>query len=73
MVDIENKYYNGKQMKEEYPEEAISEFLEIPKLEQDADKKGEWGFKALKQAIKLELKTGKYDEVGHSSPNRSTS
>lgn len=59
-VDIENKYYNAKQMKSEYPAEAIEEFLEVPKLEQD---KGEWGFKGLKQAIKLEFKTGKYDEV----------
>lgn len=50
-------------MKSEYPEEAISEFLEVPKLEQDAGDKGEWGFKALKQAIKVELKMGKYDEV----------
>lgn len=49
-------------MKSEYPAEAIEEFLEVPKLEQD---KGEWGFKGLKQAIKLEFKTGKYDEVGY--------
>ena len=62
-MDIENKYYNGKQMKEEYPEEAISEFLEIPKLEEEKEKKGEWGFKALKQAVKMELKLGKYDDV----------
>jgi COP9 signalosome complex subunit 2 len=60
-VDIENKYYNAKQMKREYPEEAIQEFLEVPKLEQE---KGEWGFKGLKQAIKLEFKIGRYDEVG---------
>ncbi|KFX89733.1 hypothetical protein O988_08530 [Pseudogymnoascus sp. VKM F-3808] len=59
-VDIENKYYNAKQMKSEYPAEAIEEFLEVPKLEQE---KGEWGFKGLKQAIKLEFKTGKYVEA----------
>lgn len=47
-------------MKREYPEEAIQEFLEVPKLEQE---KGEWGFKGLKQAIKLEFKIGNYDEV----------
>jgi COP9 signalosome complex subunit 2 len=47
-------------MKSEYPVEAIEEFLEVPKLEQE---KGEWGFKGLKQAIKLEFKTGKYDGV----------
>lgn len=48
-------------MKLSEPDEAIVEFLGIPPLE---DEKGEWGFKGLKQAIKLEFKLGKYDEVG---------
>ena len=38
-VDIENKYYNAKQMKIDNPEEAIDEFLGVPDLEQD---KGDW-------------------------------
>lgn len=38
-VDIENKYYNGKGMKVEYPEEAVEEFLGVPKLEKE---KGDW-------------------------------
>ncbi len=38
-VDIENKYYNAKQMKADNPEEAIEEFLGVPALE---DEKGEW-------------------------------
>jgi hypothetical protein len=59
-VDIENKYYNAKQLKLTDPDDAIAEFLSIPLLEQE---KGEWGFKGLKQAIKLEFKMGKYDEV----------
>ncbi|KAG5927131.1 hypothetical protein E4U42_002542 [Claviceps africana] len=59
-VDIENKYYNAKQMKISDPQDAVAEFLGIPSLEQD---KGEWGFKGLKQAIKLEVKLGKYDEA----------
>lgn len=60
-VDIENKYYNAKQTKASDPEEAVEEFLSIPALEQE---KGEWGFKALKQAIKLEFKLQRYDKVG---------
>jgi COP9 signalosome complex subunit 2 len=60
-VDIENKYYNAKQLKLSDPEDAISEFLGIPPLE---DEKGEWGFKGIKQAIKLEFKLGQYDKVG---------
>lgn len=59
-VDIENKYYNAKQMKAADPEDAVAEFLGLQSLEQE---KGEWGFKGLKQAIKLEVKLGKYDQV----------
>ena len=59
-VDVENKYYNAKQMKADAPEEAIEEFLGVPALEQE---KGDWGFKGLKQAIKLEFKLGKYGKV----------
>ncbi|PHH67962.1 hypothetical protein CDD80_388 [Ophiocordyceps camponoti-rufipedis] len=59
-VDIENKYYNAKQLKLSDPQDAIVEFLSIPPLEQD---KGEWGFKGLKQAIKLEFKMGMYQKA----------
>lgn len=38
-VNIENKYYNGKQMKADNPEEAIQEFLGVPALEEE---KGDW-------------------------------
>jgi len=56
-VDIENKYYNAKQMKVDSPGEAIEEFLGVPALEPE---KGDWGFKGLKQAIKLEFKLKRY-------------
>ncbi|KAH8908060.1 PCI-domain-containing protein [Coniochaeta sp. PMI_546] len=59
-VDIENKYYNAKQLKSSDPEEAVDEFLAIPALEQE---KSEWGFKGLKQAIKLEFKLERYDKA----------
>lgn len=64
-VGIENKYYNAKQLKTTDPEDAINEFLEIPDLQEE---KGDWGFKGLKQAIKLEFKLQRYDEVS-SLPN----
>ena len=51
---MENKYYNAKQMREDNPEDAITEFLGLPAMEEE---KGDWGFKGLKQAIKLEYKT----------------
>ena len=50
-------------MKASDPEDAIPEFLGIPALESE---KGEWGFKGLKQAIKLEYRLKKYDEVSFS-------
>lgn len=62
-VGIENKYYNAKQIKIDNPEEAIDEFLGVPAMEEE---KGDWGFKGLKQAIKLEFKLGRYsDAVEH--------
>jgi COP9 signalosome complex subunit 2 len=63
-VDIENKYYNAKQVKATDPEAAIAEFLAVPALESE---KGDWGFKGLKQAIKLEFKLEQYDKVRHLS------
>ncbi|KAL6713588.1 hypothetical protein ACLMJK_009053 [Lecanora helva] len=59
-VGIENKYYNAKQMKADNPNEAVEEFLGLPAME---DEKGDWGFKGLKQAVKLEYKLGKYDSA----------
>lgn len=59
-VGVENKYYNAKQMREDNPDEAIDEFLALPGMESE---KGDWGFKGLKQAIKLEFKLGKYDKA----------
>lgn len=38
-VDIENRYYNAKQMKLTDPEAAINEFLEVVKSEKE---KGDW-------------------------------
>ncbi|CAF9930847.1 MAG: hypothetical protein HETSPECPRED_007727 [Heterodermia speciosa] len=59
-IGIENKYYNAKQMKVDNPNEAIDEFLGMPSMEEE---KGDWGFKGLKQAIKLEFKLGRYDKA----------
>lgn len=47
-------------MKAENPEEAVDEFLGVPALEQE---KGDWGFKGLKQAIKLEFQLGRYEDA----------
>jgi COP9 signalosome complex subunit 2 len=47
-------------MKVANPEDAVDEFLGVPALEQE---KSEWGFKGLKQAIKLEFKLGRYEKA----------
>lgn len=38
-MNIENKYYNAKQLKPSNPEEALEEFLGVPALESE---KSDW-------------------------------
>ena len=52
-VDLENQYYNSKALKEESPTAALDSFKKVLELEQE---KGEWGFRALKQMIKIYFK-----------------
>merc|ERR1719310_1479036 len=59
-VDIENRYYNAKGDLEDDVEKALSGFEEVVSME---DEKGEWGFKAYKQMVKLHFKRGQYDEM----------
>ena len=53
-VDLENQYYNSKALKEEDPQAALASFQRVLDLENN--EKGEWGFKALKQMIKINFK-----------------
>ncbi|XP_067874039.1 COP9 signalosome complex subunit 2 isoform X1 [Heterodontus francisci] len=59
-VDLENQYYNSKALKEDDPKAALSSFQKVLELEGE---KGEWGFKALKQMIKINFKLGNYPEM----------
>ena len=59
-VDLENQYYNSKALKEDDPNASLQSFQKVLDLEQD---KGEWGFKALKQMIKINFKLGRYQEM----------
>ncbi len=52
-VDLENQYYNSKALKEDNPKAALDSFKKVLELEQE---KGEWGFRALKQMIKINFK-----------------
>ncbi|KAK7115996.1 hypothetical protein V1264_001755 [Littorina saxatilis] len=60
-VDLENQYYNSKSLKEDDPKAALESFQKV--LELEGKEKGEWGFKALKQMIKINFKLGNYDEM----------
>ncbi|KAF9154826.1 hypothetical protein BG015_011848 [Linnemannia schmuckeri] len=59
-VDLENKYYNAKGHKEDEPDVALAEFQGVVEAETE---KGDWGFKALKQMVKLSFKMGDYDKT----------
>ena len=52
-VDLENQYYNLKALKEDDPAAALRGFEKVLALEEN---QGEWGFKALKQMMKLHFK-----------------
>ncbi|XP_074650276.1 COP9 signalosome complex subunit 2 [Tubulanus polymorphus] len=60
-VDLENQYYNSKALKEDDPRLALESFQKV--LELEGKDKGEWGFKALKQMIKINFKLGNFDEM----------
>mmetsp|Transcript_25672 Transcript_25672/g.35458 ORF Transcript_25672/g.35458 Transcript_25672/m.35458 type:complete len:438 (+) Transcript_25672:60-1373(+) len=60
-VDIENQYYNAKGMLEgDEPQVALDGFATVVKMEHE---KGEWGFKALKQTVKLHYRLGNFKEM----------
>ncbi|XP_050719334.1 COP9 signalosome complex subunit 2 isoform X1 [Eriocheir sinensis] len=60
-VDLENQYYNSKALKEDDPRAALTSFQRV--LDLEAGDKGEWGFKALKQMIKINFRLGNYEEM----------
>jgi COP9 signalosome complex subunit 2 len=62
-ADLENQYYNSKALKEDDPLAAIESFKKVLTLEQKNGEKGDWGFKALKQMMKIYFKMENYDEM----------
>ncbi|KAI8984717.1 PCI domain-containing protein [Mycotypha africana] len=59
-VDLENRYYNAKARKEDDLKEALVEFQNIVDTEEE---KGDWGFKALKQMIKICFQLNNFDDI----------
>nr|CAG4649249.1 EOG090X04DO [Scapholeberis mucronata]SVE93553.1 EOG090X04DO [Scapholeberis mucronata] len=62
-VDLENQYYNSKALKEDEPKAALLSFQKVLDLEIQGGEKGEWGFKALKQMIKILFTLNNYPEM----------
>ena len=64
-MDLENQYYNSKALKEESPAAALESFQRVLDLEaaNGEGEKGEWGFKALKQMIKINFRLQNYREM----------
>ncbi|ELT93811.1 hypothetical protein CAPTEDRAFT_151084 [Capitella teleta] len=60
-VDLENQYYNSKALKDDDPRAALESFQKV--LDLEGKDKGEWGFKALKQMIKINFKLGNVAEM----------
>ncbi|XP_015788280.1 COP9 signalosome complex subunit 2 isoform X1 [Tetranychus urticae] len=60
-VDLENQYYNSKALKEDDPKAALQSFQKV--LDLESNEKNEWGFKALKQMIKINFRLGHYEEM----------
>lgn len=60
-VDLENQYYNSKSMKEINPKQALMSFQKV--LELQGSTKGVWGFKALKQMVKIHFQLKNYSET----------
>lgn len=59
-VAIENQYYNSKGLVESNPQAALSGFADVVRMEPE---KAQWGFKALKQTVKLHYRLGNYKEM----------
>ncbi|VDD80670.1 unnamed protein product [Mesocestoides corti] len=62
-VDLENQYYNAKSRKDDNPDFAVEEFKKVLAIEAESGTKGDWGFRALKQMIKIKFRLGKFDEM----------
>lgn len=53
LIAIFSQYYSSKALKENEPKQALESFQRVLDLEEE---KGDWGFKALKQMIKINFR-----------------
>lgn len=62
-VDLENQYYNAKSRKDDNPVASIDEFKKVLAIEANGGTKGDWGFRALKQMIKIKFRLDRFTEM----------
>jgi len=63
-IRLENEYYNAKGLREHDLGEAASAFEKVIELErEDGKENGQWSYKAMKQLVKLHLRTGESSEI----------
>jgi COP9 signalosome complex subunit 2 len=66
-IEIENSFYEGEDIEEENPTEAIRLFEQVVKLENEIEAEGggtaEWRFKALQHIVELSYRLKKYTEM----------
>ena len=60
-IDLENQYYHANALKKENQKASLDSFQRV--LELEDGEKGEWGFKALKQMIKINFRLANYPEM----------
>lgn len=60
-VDLENQYYYAKSVKEDNLEGSLVSFQKV--LDLQGEQKCEWGFKALKQLVKINFQLKNYKET----------
>lgn len=60
-VNIENQYYNSKALIDSDAKAALEGFDKV--LEMQGEEKGEWGFKALKQIVKLYFRLERFGDM----------
>ncbi len=67
-VAMENEYYNAKGLKDSDINEALEKFENVIRMEKDKNNSEDtndvqWTFKALKQSMKIRLRSNQYDEA----------
>ncbi|KAL1516701.1 hypothetical protein ABEB36_000579 [Hypothenemus hampei] len=60
-VDLENQYYLAKTIKEEDLQSAMLAFEKV--LDIQGENRGQWGFKALKQLVKIHFQLNNYEKT----------